>query len=225
MQERTLQKVAGAAALIVGLSSLIFGPMFLFVVPAAQKGPAPEALTSYTASPTAIQISLVLLIVGSLSAFLAIVGMYRRLYEKNPGWALVSLILGAAFSLLTALDAVYTASLFSSLSQVYATGDAALKASAVLAWNSPSPVNPYDFAEFFLSGLWLLITGGLILGSSFFARIVGYLALLAGVGQILLFISTFTGTLPLILGIGGIGAIIVGPLFWFLVGYTSWTKA
>ena len=53
---------------------------------------------------------------------------------------------------------------------------------------------------------------------------VPYLALLTGVGQILLFINTFTATLPLILGIGGAGAVIVGPAFWLFVSYTLWTK-
>jgi hypothetical protein len=224
MHDRSLQKSAAVAASIVGLSSLVFGPLFLFVVPAAQKGPAPEALRSYTVDPTPIQIALVLVIVGSLSALVAIVAMYHPLSQKHPAWALLALILGAAFTLLTALDATYTVFLFSFLSHLYATGNTALKASAVLVWNIPSPVNPYDFAEFFLSGLWLLVSGGLIARSGYFPRILAYLALLAGVGQILLFISTFTATLPLILGIGGVGAIIVGPAFWLFVGYTLWTK-
>ena len=224
MQERTLQTFAAAAAFVVGLSSLIFGLVFLFGVPDAQKGPAPDALTSYAANPTAVQFTFVLVIIGSLAALLAIVGIYRRLSDKNAGWALLSLILGVAFSILTALDATYTAFLFPALSNLYATGNAAIKASAVIAWNIPSPVNPYDFAEFFLSGLWLLVTGWLIIRSDYFARIAGYLALIAGIGQIVLFVSTFTGTLPLILGIGIPGAVVAGPVFWLWIGYILWTK-
>jgi hypothetical protein len=54
---------------------------------------------------------------------------------------------------------------------------------------------------------------------------VGYLALVAGIGQLALFVSTFTGTLPLILDIGVPGAVVVGPLFWLLIGSTLWRKA
>jgi len=53
---------------------------------------------------------------------------------------------------------------------------------------------------------------------------LSYLALLAGVGQILLFISTFTAPLLLILGIGGVGAIIVASVFWLFAVYSLWTK-
>jgi hypothetical protein len=224
MHERTLQTIAGEAAFVVALSSIIFGLIFLFVITDAQKGPAPNALISYAANPIPIQIAFLLVILGSLSAFVAIVGIYRHLFEKYPGWALLSLLLGVAFSLLTALDATYTAFLLPFLSTLYATGDTALKASAVLAWNIPSPINPYDFSEFFLSGLWLLVTGWLIMRSGYFARILGYLALAGGIGQVILFVSTFTGTVPLIVGIGVPGAVLVGPLFWLWTGYTLWTK-
>jgi hypothetical protein len=58
---------------------------------------------------------------------------------------------------------------------------------------------PYDFSEFFLSGLWLLVTGWLIVRSGYFAPVSGYIALIGGIGLILLFIGTVTGTEALIL--------------------------
>lgn len=225
MEETTLQKCSGIAAFLVGLTSITFGLLFLFAVPQAQKGPAPDALVSYATTPAPVEVAVVLVIVGSLSALVAVVGMYRLLRELAPGWALLSLIVGSAFTILTALDATYTTFLFPWLSHLYATGDPALKAGSVLSWNAPSPINPYDFVEFGLSGLWLLLTGALIVRATSFSHVVGYLALLAGTGQLALFVSTLTGILPLILSIGVPGAVVVGPLFWILVGFTFWRRA
>jgi hypothetical protein len=111
------------------------------------------------------------------------------------------------------------------MSNLYATGDPTIKASAVVAWNMPSPVNPYDFSEFFLAGLWLLVTGWLIVRSGYFAPVSGYIALIGGIGLIVLFIGTVTGTEPLILATGAPGALIVAPVFWLWIGYTLWTKS
>src|SRR5258708_39476214 len=127
MEETTLQKCSGIAAFVVGLTSIAFGLLFLFAVPQAQKGPAPDALVSYAATPAPVEIAIVLVIVGSLSALVAIVGIYRLLYEQTPGWPLLCLILGSAFNILTALDATYTAFVFPWLSHVYATGEPVLK--------------------------------------------------------------------------------------------------
>lgn len=69
-----------------------------------------------------------------------------------------------------------------------------------------------------------MLTGALIVRATSFSHVVGYLALLAGMGQLALFVSTLTGTLPLILGIGVPGAVVVGPLFWILVGFTFWRR-
>src|ERR1700730_12561505 len=225
MQESTFQKCAGTAPRVVGLTSIAFGFIFLLVIPEAQKGPAPNALVSYAATPAPAQVTIILLIVGSLSALVTIIGIYRLLHKHAPGWAFLSLIVGTAFTILTAIDATYTAFLFPWLSHLYATGDTAVKAYAALSWNAPSPINPYDFVEFCVSSLWLLVTGALIIRTVSFRDVVGYLALVAVIGQFALFVSTFTGTLPLMLGIGVPGAVVVGPIFWLLVGATLWTKA
>jgi Domain of unknown function (DUF4386) len=225
MEETTWQKCAGIAAFLVGLTSIAFGLLFLFAVPQAQKGPAPDALVSYATNPAPVEMATILLIIGSLAALVAVVGIYRQLREQAPGWAVLSLILGSAFAIVTAMDAAYTAFLFPWLSGLYAGGDAAVKAYATLSWNAPSPINPYDFVEFCLSGVWLLLTGVLIVRTGSFPHFLGYLALVAGIGLLALFVSTFTATFPLILGIGVPGAVIVGPLFWLFVGATFWRRA
>lgn len=150
--------------------------------------------------------------------------MYRRVREVSEGWALASLLMGVAYGLLTALYGMYIMFLFPDLSSLYTGGSTATQAAVVATASLPSPLDPYGFTKFFLSGIWLLITAVLMIRSGYFARALGYLALVAGAVVILLFIGNATQTLALVLATGGPGATIVGPVFWTWVGYTLWTK-
>jgi hypothetical protein len=104
-------------------------------------------------------------------------------------------------------------------------GSAATQSSVLVVGSLPSPLDPFGFTKFVLSGTWLLITGMLMLRFAYFGRPLGYLTLIAGRGVLLLFIGTVTNTSALILATGAPGAAIVGPLFWLWVGYILWTKA
>ena len=114
--------------------------------------------------------------------------------------------------------------LFPILSGLYVQGNAATQASVLVVGSLPSPLDPFGFTKFVLSDCWLLITGGLMLRSPYFARPLGYLTLVAGIGVLLLFIGNVTNTSFLILGTGVPGSAFIGPLFWVWVGYTLWTK-
>lgn len=133
-------------------------------------------------------------------------------------------MLGLAYGILTTLHGIYLIFLQPTLSALYARNDAAIQAAATVVAYIPSPLDPSSFSKFFLSGRWLLITGVLMLRTSYFARGLGYLALAAGIGVILLFIGTATGTLFLVLATGVPGSAVIGPLFWLWVGYTLWKK-
>jgi hypothetical protein len=226
MKENTYQKFAGVAAFIVALSSLSYGLIFLFLVPTAQKQLAKtgESLISFAVNPTGRQIASLLLALGGLAATAAIVGIYQRLRETNPGWALWSLVLGFTYGMLTAIYGVYIAFLFPILSSLYVNGNVATKASILVVGSIPSPLDPFGFTKFVLSGSWLLITGVLMLRSRYFPRPLAYLTLVAGIGVILLFIGNVTNSTALILATGVPGSAIIGPIFWFWVGYSLLTS-
>ena len=226
MKGQTYQRFAGAAAVLVALSSLIYGLVFLFLVPADLKDLPPKSLIAFDANPSGRQIASLMLALGGLAASAAIVAVYQRLREVNEGWALWSFILGITYSVLTTLYGVYITFLLPALSHLYVTNasNPAIQQAAVAIGSIPSALDPSGFTKFFLSGLWLLITGVLMIRSRYFALALGYLALIAGVGVLLLFTGVATNTTSLILGTGVSGAAVVGPIFWLWVGYTLWTK-
>ena len=224
MNQQSFGKFAAAAAAVVGLTSLLYGLAFLFLLPAAQKGAPPGSLTSFAENSAPRQILSVLFALGGLSATAAIVGIYRRVREGSEGWAFWSCVLGLVYGSMTALHGIYLIFLQPTLSALYARNDAAIQAAATVVAYIPSPLDPSSFSKFFLSGIWLLITGVLMLRTTYFARGLGYLALAAGIGVILLFVGTATGTLFLVLATGVPGSAVIGPLFWLWVGYTLWKK-
>ncbi len=226
MNESRYQKFAGAAAFVVALSSLSYGLIFLFLVPTTQKQLArtADSLRSFAADPTGRQIASLLLALGGLAATAAIVGIYRQVRERNEDWARWSLVLGCTYGILTTIYGITLAFLFPILSNLYLQGNAATQASVLVVGSLPSPLDPFGFTKFILSGFWLLITGVLMLRTAYFDRALAYLTLVAGLGVLLLFVGNVTNTSALILATGVPGAAIIGPLFWLWVGYTLWTK-
>ncbi len=150
--------------------------------------------------------------------------MYRRVRESNETWALWSLLLGFTYGILTTVYGISITLLFPISSDLYVHGNTATQASVLVVGSSPSPLDPYGFTKFVLSGFWLLITGMLMLRSRYFARPLGYLTVVAGIGVLLLFVGNVTNLSVLILATGLPGSAIIGPLFWLWVGYTLWTR-
>lgn len=226
MKASAYQKFAGAAAFVVALSSLIYGLVYLFLVPSTQKQLAhtADSLNSFYANPTGRQIASVMLALGGLAATAAIVGIYHKVRQGDENWALWSLVLGFTYGILTTIYGITLLILFPIISSLYVHGSAATQASVLAIGSMPSPIDPFGFTKFVLSGIWLLITAMLMLRTSFFPRPLAYLTIVAGLGVILLFIGNATSTSALILATGIPGSAIIGPLFWLWVGYTLWTK-
>ncbi len=190
----------------------------------AQLARTADSLRSFAADPTGRQIASLLLALGGLAATAAIVGIYRQVRERNEDWARWSLVLGCTYGILTTIYGITLAFLFPILSNLYLQGNAATQASVLVVGSLPSPLDPFGFTKFILSGFWLLITGVLMLRTAYFDRPLAYLTLVAGLGVLLLFVGNVTNTSALILATGVPGAAIIGPLFWLWVGYTLWTK-
>jgi hypothetical protein len=225
VDERSFQRFAGAAAMAVGLSSIVYGLVFLFAIPADQKGAPPASLSpSGTTRPAGRSPRSCWRSAGSRRPprLSGSTGIYRRVRAGREGWALWSLTLGVAFGVLTGLHGLWSLARLLDLSALYDGGDAATQAAAVVLAQLPSPVDPFSFSKFFLTGLWLLVTGWLMLVSASFPRLLAYVALAAGAGVLLLFVGTVTGTAALIFATGVPGSAVVGPLFWLWTGWALW---
>lgn len=222
MSEQSTLRFTAIAASVVGVSALLYGIVFLVLVPEAQKGPAPASLISFAHNPTGRQIANVLLVIGGLAGSAAVVGIYRRLRATNAGLAVWSLVLGSMYCFATILHGIYFAFLMVDLSRLYARGGEALKASAVAIASTPSPLGVGDY---FLAGPWLLVTGLLMVRSPGIPRALGYLAWISAVGLFVEFAGTVIDTPAVIRATAVPGALVVGLVFWVWTGCILWTSS
>lgn len=88
-----------------------------------------------------------------------------------------------------------------------------------LATDPVSATDPRGFATFGLAGLWTLVVGWTIRGGGtpFPARL-GWLAVVAGLDLLALFLATAFGIAELVPITAVLAAVFLGPAFWFWTG-------
>jgi hypothetical protein len=225
VSERAFGRLAAAASVLVGLLMLLYGLTFLFVLTPGDKRGGSAALAAYAAAPLGRDVAQTLLAAGGVAALPAVVAVYTRLRDRSLSWATLSLALGGTMSILTALHAVHSLFLLRAATRLADTGDAALEAAGVALLNAPSPADPSSFGRYFIAGVWLLVTGALMLRSGFFPDRLGWLALAAGIGSLLFFAGQVFGVPLLSFATGLAGSAVVGPVFWIVLGAVLWRQA
>jgi hypothetical protein len=225
MTERVFQRFAACAAVVVGVSTLLYGLVFLFLLTPEDKSGARDRLAAYVAAPLGRELAHSLLALGGLAAVVAVVALYVRLRAESPGWATWSLVLGSSFTILTALFGVHSLFLLRTARRLVETGDPALEAGIIAVMAAPSPLDPFAFTRYLLAGVWLLVTGGLMLRSPVFPNLLAYLGLAGGIGALLFFTGQLFGLATLRFATGLTGSAVVGPVFWIALGYVLWRRA
>lgn len=196
----TTSRFGGISAMIVGILSVLYAIFYLLVMP---QNAALGTLGSLT----------IFAIIGffSLAAYVA---LYRHLRQINMEVALWGLMLGAGASIATLLHGTYQAMLYSQLAGASGTDATMLAFLRML----PSPLNPLGLMAFGVVGIVSWVWGRLMLRSAAFGRLLGVLALVNAVLLITLFIANVSGIQPLVLLSGGLTSVIVGPIWWIMLG-------
>jgi hypothetical protein len=92
----------------------------------------------------------------------------------------------------------------------------------------PSTLDPYGFTRLVLSGIWLQVTGLLMVRSLRFPRLLGYLGFFSGFGTMVLFLATIAERPPrsmlttVIMDILAVPGAICAPLFWLGTAFSLW---
>lgn len=225
MSERGFQRFAASAAVVVGVATLLYGLVFLFVLTPGDKSGARDRLAAYVAAPLGREVAHTLLALGALAASVAVVALYLRFRDESPGWATWSLVLGASFTILTTLFAVHSLFLLRTARRLVELGDPALESGIIAVMAAPSTLDPFAFTRYFLAGIWLLVSGALMLRSRNFPDLLAYLGLAGGIGALLFFVGQVFHLPLLSFATGLTGSAVVGPMFWIGVGYVLWRRA
>jgi hypothetical protein len=194
---RTFDRFAGASAIVSAALTLLYSIAFVIVSrTSAELGPALAAL---------------FLTAGGVIGSAVVVGLYGRLRDVQPGFALWALLLG------------FTASAGSFVHGGFQLANAIHPPQTVVGADLPSEIDPRGLLAFGIAGLATLVFAWLILsaGGQRFSLRVGYTGVVFGV----LLVLTYLGRLvvldpssPLVLLPAALSGFVVGPLWYLWVG-------
>ena len=200
MNNQSFARFGGLSAIIVGALSILYAIFFLVISPRNEAVGAPG--------------SWIILAVSGVFSSAAFVALYERLRPTSAGFALWGLALGLFSSFATLAHGAYQALLILTLSSAGEGQRAAIEMARMV----PSQIDPAGLATFGIIGLASLVTGFLILSWGLLPRMLGYLAVVNAVLLITLFFATAAGAQTLILLSGGLTSVIIGPIWWILLG-------
>jgi hypothetical protein len=194
-------RFGGISAIVVGALSILYAVFYLLIKPQA---PALGSMGS----------AIILASSGffTAAAYVALDARVRAAHPEQARWAL---ILGAGASIATLLHGIYGALLFNAVSSA---ADPAVRATLMAMQQAPSPVNPGGLAAFGVVGVVGAAYSWLILRSGALPRALGYLGLVNAALLLTLFFANVAGVTALVLLSGGLTSVIVGPIWWVMLG-------
>lgn len=189
----SFNRLTGVFAILLGIGSIVYAVLFLIV----GKEQGDFGKTG----------SWIVLAINGLFASAAYVALYLRTRRAAEGFALWGLLLGLAQSAGTMANGVFQATLGTAVQN----GDP-------FARGALSQVDPKGLATFMIFGVCSLIFGWIITQSEVMPKRLGYVGIFNAILLTLLFIGNVFNSVPLILGPGGLTALVVTPVWWIWVG-------
>jgi hypothetical protein len=186
--DRPFSRRAGFQAYLIAAFSLVYAAVYLGFV------------RNHPENVQAAALAWALIAGGGLSATIATTSTAARVGGDARWWLTA---LGVGYGLLSATHGTL----------------AAIAAEQGVVTTDLSPTDPRGLATFGLAGLWALTLGlETIAGNGTLPRSLGWLAIVAGLDLIVLFIATVGAVEGLILVSGGLASVILVPAFWIWTG-------
>lgn len=195
MERVSFERVAGGAALAVGIGGILYSIVFLLYV--------------YNGSSAALRVSDALLVGGALLSTGVLVAVYERVRPANPSFAMWALVLGLGGAFGAAIHGGYNLAL-----EVKAVGDPPLYT---------NPVDPRGLMTFGVTGLAFALFSVLIARSGALPRPIGYIGLAAGALFVVVYLGRliiYNPKNPLVLTAAVLSGFVLNPAWFGWVGAT-----
>jgi len=186
--DRAFSRRAGFQAYLIAAFSLVYAVVFLGFV------------RNHPENTQAAALAWALIAGAGVSATIATASAAARIGGDARWWLTA---VGTGYGLLSAAHGTY----------------AAIAVEQGVTASDLSPTDPRGLATFGLAGLWALTFGlETVAGNAAFPRTMGWLAIVAGLDLILLFLATVAQSEGLILASGGLASVILVPALWIWTG-------
>lgn len=217
MNDRSFMRLGGFLGFAIALDALLAVAVYFTLVPVAQRlipyAGAEAFLASLAQNSSALQAYYFLYALNPVLTLLPVTAVYFRLRHTSEAWSLFALFIGMIGGFFWMVFGFQQLEQFRFLSTLYALNPQM----ALLQFQAPQILNPFNGVAGGFVSIWFLITGLLLLKTNankllaivafiaFADLMVGFLAPLAGLPEV----SRYTA---------GIAGAIGGPLFWILMG-------
>jgi hypothetical protein len=220
MKDNSLNKVGGWCSILLGVSYLAVGALYL-LLPAEQQavgpGTAEDFYRSYGESPTLLSLYYWMFALGAVLALGALPAITEAVRSVNEGWARWTSNLAYLGFAVIGIDFFRILSLQAERAAAYVAGDAALRevfdAPTVLAG-----LDPNGWLGFGAVGLWALVTSVLALRAKLWPSWLAYAGIAVGVLYWLVVVSLMFGLAALLQIVAAIGGVVAAPVWYIGVG-------
>jgi hypothetical protein len=216
MKDNNLKQLGGLCAILVGISYILIGVIFL-ILPADQQPGGDSALffASVVRDPSLIRIYYLVFALGAVLALGALPAISEGVRSMNEGltrWATNLAYLGFA---VTAIDFFR----FWSIQEYWASAFVAADASTRPAIDAASfGLDPQGWLGFGAVGVWVLVVSLLAMRANAWPRPLSYIGIAVAVLYWLVVVGNVFGIDILLSIVAGLGGVILAPIWYIWTG-------
>lgn len=217
MNNRSFMRAGALLSFAIAVDALLAVLVYFTMVPVAQRlipfAGAEAFLASLAQNSGPLQLYYLLYALNPVLTLLPVMAVYFRLRHTGEAWSLFALFMGMVGAFFWMVFGFQQLELFRFLSVLYTLNPEA----ALLQFNAPQLLNPFNGVAGGFISIWFLLTGLMLLKAdankllvlvafvAFADLLVGFLAPLAGFPEV----ARYTA---------GIAGALGGPWFWILMG-------
>ncbi len=220
MNNKSIAKLGGICAVIMGILYVLVGFTYL-LSPEAQKG-GPEiedfakALLSINQNPALLILLHVEFALIGIFAFAAVPAISGLVQTVNEGWAHWTKNLAYLGFAVLAISHFRAIALTPWRAAAFAAGDASTR--AAIAGIGSVLIDPQGWLSFGAVGLWLLVVNILALRGGMLPKVLSSIGILAAIMLGLVVAGEILGIVILNMIAAGLGGIILGPIWYIWIG-------
>ena len=217
MEDKSLSKLGGICAIIVGILYIVGGAAYLTLPADMKTGSDPGAfLAAFANEPTMATLQYWAFAFIGVFAIAVVLAVSAKVRSQNEGWVRWTSNLALIGFAVVALQYSRYIVLYADRAATYAAGDAATKA-ALAANQSLATLDQFGFLAYGAVGLWFLVVNLLALGGDTWPKILAYLGIVGAIAYEFVMIGQLC-EVELFVTIAAGTAVIVGPIWYIWMG-------
>jgi hypothetical protein len=214
MKDMTLNKLGGLFAILLGISYILIGAIFL-MLPADQRTGGDLFYASVVRDPTLINFYYLIFALGAVLALGMLPAVAESVHSQHEGWSRWASNLAYLGFAVTAIDFFRFWSTQDYRASVFVAGDASTRA-AIDA--TAQGLDPQGWLGFGAVGVWVLVVSLLAMRANAWPRPLSYIGIAVAVLYWLVVVSNVFGIDILLSIVAGLGGVVLAPIWYIWVG-------